>query len=116
MDAKQKYLLAAKALDDKKATDIKVLKIAKISTLGDYFVLCEGGSTTQVKALADNVECLLKQQGAEPLRVEGYQSANWILLDYGDVMVHVFLHETREFYDLERLWADGELVDWESEA
>ena len=116
MDAKQKVLLATKALDDKKATDIKVLKIAKISTLGDYFVLCEGGSTTQVKALADNVEFLLKQQGAEPLRVEGYQSANWILLDYGDVMVHVFLHETREFYDLERLWADGELVDWESEA
>ena len=110
MTAREIAALAVQALEDKKAGDIKVLDISKVSTLGDYFVLCEGTSTTQVKALADQVEFVLGQNGVEPDRIEGYQSAGWIVLDYGDVIVHVFHKESREFYGLERLWADGKPV------
>ena len=106
----------AKAMDSKKGTDIRVLKVEDLTILTDYFVIGTGNSSTQVKALADEVEYQLSEAGVSVLRREGTEGRNWILLDYGDVMVHVFLHETREFYDLERLWADGELVDWESEA
>ena len=110
MTAREIAALAVRALEDKKAGDIQVLDIAQVSTLGDYFVLCEGTSTTQVKALADSVDFLLGQNGVEPQRIEGYQSAGWIVLDYGDVIVHVFHKESREFYGLERLWADGKPV------
>lgn len=100
-----------KTLDDKKAKDIKVLRIADISILCDYFVIATGTSSTQVKALTDEVEHRLSLQGIEPLRREGYQSASWILLDYGEVIVHVFYGDTREFYSLEHLWADGEQIE-----
>ena len=110
MTAREIAALAVQALEDKKAGDIKVLDISKVSTLGDYFVLCEGTSTTQVKALADQVDFFLGQNVVEPDRIEGYQSAGWIVLDYGDVIVHVFHKESREFYGLERLWADGKPV------
>lgn len=102
---------AARLLDQKKARDIKVLKIKEISTLGDYFVVASGSSTTQVKAMADELEFRLKEQGVTPKRVEGYQSAAWIVLDYYDVIIHLFYEETRQFYSLERLWNDAPLVD-----
>lgn len=103
----------AKILDNKKASDIKVLKIQDLTILADYFVIASGTSNTQVKALAEEVEYKLSQEGIEPNHVEGASSRSWILLDYGSVVVHVFYPETREFYDLERLWADAEPVEME---
>lgn len=101
----------AKILDDKKATDIKAIKIKDLSIIADYFVIATGTSNTQVKALADEVEFELTKLGLEPNKTDGYQSSTWVVLDYYDVMVHVFCGDQREFYSLERLWADGEPVD-----
>ncbi|MBC8569265.1 ribosome silencing factor [Zongyangia hominis] len=101
----------AKILDDKKAVDIKAIKIKDLSIIADYFIIATGTSTTQVKALADEVEYQLSQMGLEPNKTDGYQSSTWVVLDYYDVMVHVFCGDQREFYSLERLWADGEPVD-----
>ena len=101
---------SVRVLDTKKASDIRVLDIHDVTVLGDYFVIASGTSTTQVKALADEVEFQLKEQGVLPLRTQGYDSANWIVLDYGDVIVHVFLKETRDFYSLERVWRDGKEI------
>lgn len=103
---------AVRILADKKAGDIKLLKIQELSTLGDYFVIASASNTTHVKALAEEVEFQLKEKhGVSPKRTEGYQSALWVLLDYHDVMIHVFYQETREFYSLERLWSDAPAVD-----
>lgn len=102
-----------KLLDKKKATDIQVLEVGKITTLGDYFVIASGSSNTQVKALAAEIEDRLAEQGLEPKRVEGESSAMWILMDYYDVIIHIFYHETRDFYCLERLWADAPQLDVE---
>ena len=99
-----------KALDAKKAQDIRILKVKDLTILSNYFVIANGTSTTQVKALADEIEFKLSQQGVEPARIEGYQGGNWIVLDYIDVVIHVFHYETRDFYDLERLWQDGEEI------
>lgn len=104
---------AAKLLDSKKATDITVLDIREITSLGDYFVVASGSSTTQVKALAGELEDKLSKQGVEPKRVEGESSATWVLMDYHDVIIHIFYHETRDFYCLERLWADAPRLDAE---
>ena len=104
-------ILAIKALDEKQGVDIQTIDIENVSTLGHYFVVCEANSTTQVKALADSVEYRLGQAGVEPSHIEGYQTANWILMDYGQVMVHIFHKEQRQFYSLEKLWADGTVVD-----
>jgi len=103
----------ARILDEKKGEEIKILHIGDLTTIGDYFVVATGNSTTQVRALADAVDEKLSAEGLEPRRVEGYQSCQWILMDYGDVIAHVFLRETREFYALERLWSDAPLVEWE---
>ncbi|MCL2036359.1 MAG: ribosome silencing factor [Oscillospiraceae bacterium] len=103
--------IAVKALDEKKGLDLKVIKVENVSALANYFVLVTGTSSTQVKTLADEVEHKLKHAGVEPGRTEGYHGANWIILDYIDVVIHIFYTETREFYDLERLWQDGEEVD-----
>ena len=99
--------VAARAMDSKKAKDIRVLKVEDLTVLTDYFVICTGSSATQVKALADEVEYQLGQAGVKPLRREGMDARNWILLDYGDVIVHAFNREDRLFYDLERIWRDG---------
>ena len=96
--------MAVKALDSKKALDIKVIKIQDISAIADYFVIATGTSSTHVKALADEVEAQLDEAGISVSHVEGYRSNSWILLDYVDVVVHVFSDEAREYYDLERLW------------
>jgi ribosome-associated protein len=105
--------MAVKALDSKKALNIKVIKIQDISAIADYFVIATGTSSTHVKALADEVEAQLDEAGISVSHVEGYRSNSWILLDYVDVVVHVFSDEAREYYDLERLWQDGEIIDIE---
>ena len=98
-------------MDSKKAKDIRLIKIEGISSLGDYFVVASASNTTQVKAIADEVEDEMTKLGLEPNRVEGRQSAQLILMDYYDVMVHVFLDEARSFYNLERLWSDAPQLD-----
>jgi ribosome-associated protein len=99
------------ALDDKKAQDIRLLKVRDLTVLADYFVIASGTSTTQVGALYDEVDFKLGQMGTEPLRVEGAATRSWVLLDYGAVVVHIFYPEAREFYALEHLWADADMVD-----
>ncbi|MCI1964810.1 MAG: ribosome silencing factor [Oscillospiraceae bacterium] len=102
---------AAKVLDSKKAKDLKVIGIGDVSILADYFVLATGTSSTHVKALADEAEFQLEESGCTPAHKEGYRSNSWVLLDYTNVVVHVFTEESRKFYDLDRLWQDGEIVD-----
>ena len=97
-------------LDEKKAIDIKIIDISKISVIADYFIICGGSNSRQVKALAENVEEKLGKAGVIPRSTEGYQNANWILLDYQDVIIHIFNQEERLFYDLERIWSDGSFV------
>lgn len=99
--------IAVKAIDSKRGENIKIIKIDELTVIANYFIIANGNSTTQVKALADEVEFKLSQAGLEPKRTEGYQGANWIVLDYIDVVIHIFHKETRDFYDLERLWQDG---------
>ncbi len=99
------------ALDSKKAEEISVLKVDALTSITDYFVIAAGTSTTQVKALADEVEFRLKEAGLPPHHIEGYTQGNWIVLDFYQVIVHVFNEETRKFYALENLWRDGTPVD-----
>jgi len=103
-----------KILDSKKAEDIEVINISDLTIIADYFVICSGNSSTQVKALADEVDKVLSEQGIEPHHIEGYRGANWILMDYDDVVVHIMYKEAREFYKIERLWADAEKLDIKS--
>ena len=103
--------IAAKALDDKKAKEIKVLATAEQTVLADYFVICNGTSTPHIKALVDEVDKQLSMAGEPPLRREGLRSDIWVLMDFGSVIVHVFTDEARKFYNLERLWSDSEVVD-----
>ncbi|MDO5560091.1 MAG: ribosome silencing factor [Oscillospiraceae bacterium] len=113
MEINNKLINVVKALESKKAENIEVLGIKDLTVLTDYFVIANGTSTTHTRTLADEVEYQLSQAGIEPTRKEGYSGSNWIILDYSDIVVHVFYKETREFYQLERLWADGEHVDVE---
>lgn len=110
---KQKEMakIAYNALDEKKGEDIKVIDISGISVMSDYFVIASGGSITQINALAENVEEKLHKAGYSMQRREGNQSSTWILLDFGDVVIHIFDREDRLFYDLERIWSDGKLID-----
>ncbi|CAB1251041.1 Ribosomal silencing factor RsfS [Ruminococcaceae bacterium BL-6] len=102
---------AAEILDRKKAERIRILGIRDISVLADYFVLATGTGSTHVKALADEVEFRLKEAGVTADHIEGYRSNSWVLLDYGNVVIHVFTAESRQFYDLDRLWQDAENID-----
>ncbi len=111
MTSKELATKIAQLLDDKKAGDVKVMHIENLTVLADYFVVCTGNATTHVKALSDEVEFKLKEEGIYPLNIEGYNAANWILMDYGSVIVHIFLEETRGFYSIERLWADASLLE-----
>ncbi len=111
MNAEEKVRKIAKVLSDKKAADIRAIRVRDLTILADYFVFASGTSTTQVRALTEEVEFQLSELGVEPNRVEGRQTNNWLILDYGDVVVHIFHTETRAYYDLERLWSDGEEVD-----
>ena len=111
MDSKTLAKIAYHALDDKKGIDITVIDISQISVLADYFIIAGGSNENQVKALADNVEEEFAKAEIAPKHVEGYNNANWILMDFHDVIVHVFNEDERLFYDLERIWRDGQIVD-----
>jgi ribosome-associated protein len=110
-DPRQLAVDIATILDSKKAAEVRVLKVRDLTVLTDYFVIASGTSTTHTAALADEVEFQLGQKGIKPLSTEGFDAKNWVLLDYGSVIVHVFVPNTRTYYDLEHLWADGEPVD-----
>ena len=111
---KEVALAAAKALDDKKGIDIRLLRITDISSLADYFLICTGSSNTHVKTLCDAVEEAMDRLGEPALRREGHRSGTWVLLDFGCLVLHVFTDETRKFYDLERLWNDATPVSLDS--
>ena len=111
LTAKEVAYQVTKALDEKKGMDIKLLKIDTVSSLADYFLICTGTSNTHVKTLCDYAEYTLDQLGEPLLGREGHRGNSWELLDYGSIVVHVFTQEAREFYSLERLWADAEQVD-----
>ena len=111
LTAKEVAYEVTKALDDKKGMDIKLLRIADVSSLADYFLICTGTSNTHVKTLCDHAEYTLEQLGEPRLGREGHRGNSWELLDFGSLVVHVFTEEAREFYALERLWADAEQVD-----
>ncbi len=110
-NGKEMARLACAALEDKKAVDVKVIDIEKVSILADYFIIASGTNRNQVQAMADNAEEVLGRAGYQPKQIEGYQNANWILMDYGDLVIHIFDEENRLFYDLERIWRDGESVN-----
>ena len=111
MESREMAKLAEKALEDKKGEEIRIIDISKVSVLADYFIIANGSNRSQVQALSDNVAEMLGRAGVNAKQVEGYETANWVLLDFGDVIVHVFDKENRLFYDLERIWRDGSFVD-----
>ena len=103
--------LAIEALEDKKAEDIRVIDISEVSVLADYFVIAGGNSRPQIQALSDAVSEKLEKQGFTLKQTEGYDNANWILLDFGDIIIHIFDSKNRLLYDLERIWRDGKQID-----
>ena len=114
VQAKEMAKIAYHALDEKKGEDIRIIDIAGISVLADYFIIANGSSESQVQAMVDNVEEEMHKAGYSLKQREGYGSGNWVLLDFGDVIVHVFDRENRLFYDLERIWSDGRTVEIDS--
>ncbi len=112
---KQIALQAAKALDDRKGLDIKLLEVTDVTSIADYFLICTGTSNTHVKTLCDSVEAAVEELGEPLLHREGHRGGTWVLLDFGCLVVHVFTNETREFYDLERLWNDAVPIALETE-
>lgn len=110
-NSKDMAKIAVNALEEKKAKDLKLLDISDVSVLADYFIIASGSNRNQVQAMADEVEEKLGKAGFTPKQVEGYQTANWILMDYQDIIIHIFDEENRLFYDLERIWRDGNLVE-----
>ena len=114
LKSKEMVKLAVQALEDKKGEDIKVIDITEVSVLADYFIIASGTNKNQVQALVDNVDETLGRAGYEAKQMEGYATANWVLLDYNDIIVHVFDSENRLFYDLERIWRDGRVISPET--
>ena len=106
--------IACKAIDDKKGQDIKVIDIHNVSVIADYFVIASGTNSNQVQAIVDNVEEQLGRAGFEAKQIEGNRNSSWIIMDYGDVIVHVFDEENRLFYDLERIWRDGKVLEMDA--
>lgn len=113
-NAKEMVKTAVAALQDKKGEDIRVIDISGVTVIADYFIIASGSNPNQVQALVDNVEEQMYKAGYDDPRVEGYNSASWVLLDYNDVIVHVFSQDDRLFYDLERIWRDGKEIDVDS--
>ena len=111
LDTEDAVRIAARAASEKKATDLVVLDLRNAASFTEYFLICTGASTRQVQAVSNAVEEALLKSGKRPLHIEGYSSAEWILLDYGDFIVHVFSAASRRFYDLERLWRDAPRVE-----
>ena len=116
LETEEAVTIAAQAATDKKATDLVVLDLRKAASFTEYFLICTGASKRQVQAISDAVEESLRKDGKRPLHIEGYSSAEWILLDYGDFIAHVFGAASRRFYDLERLWRDAPRVEVRSDA
>ena len=110
MDSREMAKVIIEAMEEKKAEDIRVLDIAEVSSLGAYFLIASGTNVNQVQAITDEIDMRLGRQGVSPRQIEGYMNANWILMDYGDIVVHIFDRENRLFYDLERIWRDGKEV------
>ena len=111
MNSREIAKLAITALEDKKAEDIKVIDISEVSVIADYFIIANGTNRSQIQTLSDHVEETLGRAGVQLKQVEGYDNANWVLLDFRDVIVHIFDKENRLFYDLERIWRDGKLTE-----
>ncbi len=109
-------ITAARAADEKKAIDPVVLDVNGILAITDFFVIASAANDRLVETIVEEVEAKVKQEGPSPLRVEGLADRQWVLMDYGDLVVHVFLDEVRRFYDLERLWADAPKVEWSLQA
>ncbi len=109
--AKEMAKLTIQALEDKKAEDITVIDISEVSVLADYFIIASGSNRSQIQAMTDNVEELLGKSGSPVKQIEGYDAANWVLMDFGDIIVHIFDRENRLFYDLERIWRDGKRIE-----
>lgn len=117
LDARERGVIAARAAAEKKGEDTIVLDVGDIIAITEVFVITSGANVRQVRSICDEVELALKVEAdVSPRSTEGLGDASWVLLDYGDLVVHVFLHETREYYDLERLWADAPRVEWEPPA
>lgn len=110
-DSKDMLKVIIDALQDKKAEDIRVIDISNVSVIADYFVIASGSNTNQIQAMVDNVEEEMFKAGFDNPKVEGYNTASWILLDYNDVIVHVFSEDDRAFYNIERIWRDGKEID-----
>ena len=104
------WLVAARAADSKKATDIRVIDLREITSFADFFVICSGSNQRQAQAIANDIETELKKHGERPSSVEGFGNAEWVLMDYGDMVVHIFSDQARKYYDLDRLWRDGKDV------
>ena len=113
-NAKEMVKTAVAALQDMKGEDIRVIDISGVTVIADYFIIASGSNPNQVQALVDNVEEQMYKAGYDDPRVEGYNTASWVLLDYNDVIVHVFSQDDRLFYDLERIWRDGKEIDVDS--
>ncbi|MBR1670033.1 MAG: ribosome silencing factor [Butyrivibrio sp.] len=111
--SKKMAAMAVDALEDRKGEDIRIIDISEISTLADFFIIAGGSNRNQIQALADSVQEKLGREGYLTKNVEGYDMANWVLLDFGDIIVHIFDSENRLFYDLERIWRDGKQIDKE---
>ena len=110
MTSKEMVKIAYNAIDDKKGMDISIIDISEISVLADYFIIAGGSNINQKKAIADNVVEQLGKEDVHPKSIEGYNNANWILMDYKDIIIHLFSKEDRLFYDLERIWQDGKVI------
>ena len=108
---KELAALAVETLENKKAEEIHVIDITEVSTLADYFVIANGTNRSQIQALADHVQEVLGKEGLTLKQIEGYNNANWVLMDYQDIIIHIFSKEDRLFYDLERIWRDGKKID-----
>lgn len=108
---KEKLRIALRAVDDKQAQDVVVLDISEIAAFASYFLLCSGDSSRQIQAIVDEVELKLREAKIRPTHIEGYRNAEWVLMDYLDLVVHVFSKKAREYYDLERLWRDGKRLE-----
>lgn len=115
MKIDKRISVIVKAGEDKKAFDIKVLDVSGLSSIADYFVIFSGNSTRQVISIGEEIEDKMSEEGHEPLNKDGYKTGEWVLLDYGDIVVHVFQKDEREFYNLEKLWIDSKIIDLEEE-
>ena len=111
MDSKKLAQLCLELADNKKAEDVVILDVRELSSVTDYFVICSGSNSRQIQAIADEVSQRLKKRGELPISLEGYEQAEWILMDYADFIVHIFSAKAREYYDLERLWRQGKEVE-----